>query len=112
MPEPSYCYHAVLVRLIDGDTCVLSIDLGFSIWMKRAVRILGVNCPEIHGATWEAGERAKRFTQAWLDAGPFVVKTHLDKADSFGRYLVEVWRGSASLATALIESGNAVEYVK
>ena len=30
-PE-KYCYDAVVVRVVDGDTLVLDIDLGLRVW--------------------------------------------------------------------------------
>ena len=37
-----YEYKAKLVRVIDGDTIELEIDLGFSITMKRKIRLLNI----------------------------------------------------------------------
>ena len=41
-----YHYKAVLVRVIDGDTIDVNIDLGFSVWHKARVRMLGIDTPE------------------------------------------------------------------
>ena len=103
-----YVRNARLIRVVDGDTLDLDIDLGFSTWMKRRVRLLGVNCPETTGDTREAGRAATGFTRIWLsDQTTFQVRTHLDKNDSFGRVLAEVWKGEDSLAAALLQAGHA-----
>ena len=53
--------------MIDGDTIVLDIDLGFGIWrLGQKVRVLGVNAPEMRGAPREAGRIAKAATTDWL----------------------------------------------
>ena len=46
MSEPFY-YKATLVRVIDGDTIDVDIDLGFSVWLnKQRVRLAGIVTPE------------------------------------------------------------------
>ena len=46
-PVPSYTYRAEVVRVLDGDTVELDIDLGFSTWVhKRSIRLLDVLAPE------------------------------------------------------------------
>lgn len=44
-PKP-YEYHAELVRVIDGDTYRLQIDLGFDLTLTESVRLAHINCPE------------------------------------------------------------------
>tara|TARA_R110001632_G_scaffold164349_2_gene282756 strand:+ start:3341 stop:3787 length:447 start_codon:yes stop_codon:yes gene_type:complete len=42
-----YEYKAVIVRVIDGDTVDVDVDLGFGIWMKKErVRLYGIDTPE------------------------------------------------------------------
>lgn len=110
MPTP-YCYFAKLVRVVDGDTADVTIDLGFHIWIKQRVRIRGVDTPEMHGATKAAGEAAKSFTEDWFATMlEFQIRTYLDKTDSFGRVLADIQCGYVSLAMDLLSSGHAVPY--
>ena len=40
-------YNCKLVKVIDGDTVDVDIDLGFGIWLKdERVRIMGIDTPE------------------------------------------------------------------
>lgn len=40
-------YHCKLIKVIDGDTVDVDIDLGFGIWLKdERVRIMGIDTPE------------------------------------------------------------------
>ena len=40
-------YRCTILRVIDGDTVDVDIDLGFGVWMrKERVRILGIDTPE------------------------------------------------------------------
>ena len=44
---PSYEYSGAITRVIDGDTVVMDIDLGFKIWLRdESVRLEGINAPE------------------------------------------------------------------
>lgn len=41
-----YSYNATLVRVIDGDTVDAMIDLGFEVWVKKRIRLNGIDAPE------------------------------------------------------------------
>ena len=46
MSDPYY-YNCTLVRVIDGDTIDVDIDLGFNIILaKRRIRLMGIDTPE------------------------------------------------------------------
>ncbi len=62
-----YLRRADLARVIDGDTVVLHIDLGWHITVDYAVRLLGVNSPEKRGITKAAGDAAQNYTQGWFE---------------------------------------------
>tara|TARA_R110000824_G_scaffold20903_16_gene78412 strand:+ start:1710 stop:2084 length:375 start_codon:yes stop_codon:yes gene_type:complete len=39
-------YFCKVTRVVDGDTIDVDIDLGFGIWHKARVRMLGIDTPE------------------------------------------------------------------
>ena len=41
-----FSYLCKLQRVVDGDTIDVNIDLGFHIWHKARVRMLGIDTPE------------------------------------------------------------------
>lgn len=42
-----YEYHAKVINVVDGDTIVVDIDLGFNVVLSnQSVRLLGVDTPE------------------------------------------------------------------
>ena len=41
-----YDYKAKLVKVVDGDTIDVTIDLGFDVSVKKRVRFEGINAPE------------------------------------------------------------------
>lgn len=113
LPIDKYIRKAKLVRVIDGDTVELDIDLGFGITIRSRVRVLGINTPETKGDSRERGLVAKQFTIDWFAKhGPDVVcRTTKDKNDSFGRFLAEITSGLHSLGADLLASGNAVPFM-
>jgi micrococcal nuclease len=81
-----YFYKANLIRVVDGDTVILDVDLGFGLWRKNfSYRLLRINAPELRS---EGGLQSKDRLIALCDGKQLYVTTV--KADSFGRYLVEL----------------------
>lgn len=110
-----YVRNAVVLNVVDGDTLDLNIDLGFRIWIRQRVRVYGIDCPEMHGPSKAAGLAAKSAALGWvktMSLDGIQVRTHLDKTDSFGRVLAEVWSGDDSLAAYLLSQGYAVPYTE
>jgi micrococcal nuclease len=116
-----YEYSARVLRVIDGDTLHLEIDLGFNVVIRDKVRLYGVNTPETSGPKAKtektAGAAATAFVTAWVADKPAVVlRSHDAKAigqEKYGRWLAVLTPagGGISLNDALIESGHAVKLV-
>lgn len=111
-PRPQYVYRAKVVRVIDGDSCVLTLDLGCHVTITRSVRLLGIDTPEVVGTTREAGIAAREYARTWVADGRLVVETRLDANDKYGRLLATIYRtgDGACLNQDLISSGHAVPY--
>jgi micrococcal nuclease len=110
---PSYDYRANAIGVVDGDTIDLKVDLGFTVFVDARVRLLGVNCPELHGSTAKAGKDAQTFTASWLWTHSTEITMRSYKAkerEKYGRWLAEIFPvgGGISLNQALLDSGNAV----
>jgi len=90
-PAVAYTYPATLVRVIDGDTAVLVIDLGFNVSTTQHVRFLGYNAPELHGKNASRAQAAKAELENLLAGRKLIVKTSKDFIQTFARYLAEVW---------------------
>ncbi|MEN9388991.1 MAG: Synechococcus phage, partial [Candidatus Parcubacteria bacterium] len=41
-----YTYYTKIDRVVDGDTCDVFIDLGFSVWHKERIRLAGIDTAE------------------------------------------------------------------
>ena len=113
-----YEYNANIIRVYDGDTVWADLDLGFGIWMRnQAIRLRGINTPELRGETKEAGIAARdRLKDLLTRAGnKCVIKTVKDdQTGKYGRILGEllVAGEEISLNQVLIDEGFAVPYMK
>lgn len=79
-------YKAVVDNVVDGDTVDLSIDLGFDIWHKTRVRLLGVDTPE---KWYDYGKVVKAYVQEKLEFQQVEISS--TKPDKYGRYLVDIY---------------------
>ena len=68
-----YEYKATIVRVVDGDTVDVDIDLGFDVWLRsQRIRLFGVDTPECrtrNKATKAHGLLAKAYVQKALIVG-------------------------------------------
>ena len=88
-----YEYKAKILRVVDGDTVDVDIDLGFGVWMhKERVRMMGIDTPESRTrdkVEKKFGLASKEFVKAYLPIGSMqVLKTEIDKSgeDSRGKF--------------------------
>jgi micrococcal nuclease len=94
-PQPvvSYTYKAELVRVVDGDTIDVRIDLGFSVWVAQRLRLLNTYAAEsksIDGPAHTANLQTL-LTEAGPKVGGLIVSTVKDRKDKYGRTLADVW---------------------
>ena len=108
-------YKCTMLRVVDGDTVDVDIDLGFGVWMrKQRIRLYGIDTPESRTRDLEEkkyGLAAKDFLVKWTNAGGLVLKTHKDGKGKFGRILGELWYGGVNINEKMIEEHHAVRYM-
>lgn len=100
MLKPAYQYKAYVLKVIDGDTLDLEVDLGFNVRVRERVRLLGVDTPETYGVSrdsqeYRAGMAAKQFVEMKLGQivhnDYIIVETDKDRKGKYGRYLAKIW---------------------
>ena len=110
-----YKYGAKLLRVLDGDTADVMIDLGFDTWVKARLRFKGVDTWEKR--TRDKAEKAKgllasAFTKEYLEknGGSFTIQSY--GKGKYGRVLAEIFIDGEekSLNQLLIENGHAYVY--
>ena len=119
-----YEYRAKLVKVVDGDTVDVDIDLGFGIWMKdERVRIMGIDTPESRTRDKIEklfGKAASARVKELLDED-IILKTQIarDGEDMKGKYgrilgdfMVERFEDGKQemLTDVLVQEGHAVAY--
>mgnify|MGYP003151010819 CR=1 FL=1 len=113
-----YTYYAKLRRVVDGDTVDVTIDCGFKIYIKKRVRLKGINTPECRTKDLEekarglaAKDRLIEILDSW--GNKMVIRTSINKKGKFGRLLGELIKIGDAYQNAnkmLLEEGHAVEY--
>lgn len=104
--EPAYRYRAHVNRVIDGDTYVLDVDLGFRVQAAITVRVFGYDAPEMTGPDKLFGHVAKDAAEALLrKAAVIVVETYKD-ARSFERWVASVYVDGVQVSELLIAEGH------
>lgn len=82
-----YLYHNVkVIRVLDGDTVELEIDLGNRIRWRDCFRLMGIDTPERNQPGYA---EAARWLRELLEGKISHMETH--KPDKFGRWLVDLY---------------------
>jgi len=112
---PMYTYNAKVEKIVDGDTVLATVDLGFNTWKKVTIRLNGINAPESRTTNQEEktkGLAAKSRLQQLLGTNQnnFVLISF--GVDKYGRCLGELYLdlNSPSINNTLILEGHAVLY--
>jgi micrococcal nuclease len=119
-----YEYRARLIKVVDGDTVDVDIDLGFGIWMKdERVRIMGIDTPEsrtrdkvekLFGKA--AGARVKELLEEDIILKTQIARNGEDMKGKYGRilgdFIVERFEDGKQemLTDILVAEGHAVAY--
>jgi len=86
-PDSLYLYKGVLERVVDGDTLLSGIDIGFKNFTRQRIRLRGINSPELDT---QEGKRILNYLKRRLRESPeLLVKTH--RQDKYGRYIGDVF---------------------
>ena len=123
-PSRKSCYNfrvTEIVKVVDGDTIDVIIDLGFALYKKERVRVAGVDTPEKRTRKQEDKELAIDATN-WLTEqldsaidgeDDLVIRTEIDGGfGKYGRLLGWLYIGedTESINERMIREGYAWEY--
>jgi endonuclease YncB( thermonuclease family) len=101
-----------VVRAIDGDTLEFVAHVWLGLDLTTAVRIRGIDAPEVNGACLTEKDLARQATQRLSElAAPGVVITNVAADKYFGRVTADVTTLTGTdVRTAMIGSGLARPY--
>ena len=112
--DDRYIYAAQVVRVVDGDTVVLNIDLGCGVWLNgEHCRLAGIDAPEKRGEDRAEGFAALHRLQSLIEAEAFrlIVRTYKDRRGKYGRWIVELWTvDGINLNERMVSDGFAREF--
>jgi micrococcal nuclease len=103
-------YRAEILRVVDGDTLEMDIDLWPSLRARSLVRLKGLDTPELRGPACERSlaQRARDYL-ATLAIG--AAQVDLVEPDKFGgRIDARVTARGVDLVSAMIEGGHGRPY--
>ena len=114
-----YEYKVNILKVVDGDTVDVDIDLGFGCWLRNErVRIVGIDCPESRTSDRIEkvfGEAAKQRVTSLLSSEATLIsqisKMGENMKGKFGRILGDFKTiNDQVISTTLMEEGHAVAY--
>lgn len=114
-----YEYRVKVLKVVDGDTVDVDIDLGFGVWIRgERVRIMGIDTPESRTANeveklfgLAAKHRLEELLGEYSVLRTQVAKDGTDMKGKFGRILGDfVDDGGRFISKVLTEEGHCVPY--
>ena len=118
MKSAPYCYAACRVdRVVDGDTVDLWINLGFSTFVKKRVRLQGIDAPESRTRDLDEKKRglaakARLIEMLHADQTGETALCDLESHEigKYGRVLGTLWIGDLNINRQMLVEGFAKEY--
>ena len=108
-----YEYTVNVVKVVDGDTVDVDIDLGFGmVYKKQRVRMLGIDTPESRTRDLtekKFGKASKKHLKKLLEEAESITLISHDKG-KFGRILGELFINDISINQKMIDDHHAVDY--
>ena len=113
--ETDFSYRVnKVIKVVDGDTIDVILDMGFDIMYKQRVRLFGIDTPESRTrdkVEKKYGLLAKKFLSDTLKKGKIVIKTHKgEETGKFGRILGEIYVNGVNVNILMCTKGHAVKY--
>jgi len=111
-----YEYKCKIIKVIDGDTTDVDIDLGFGVWLKKQrIRFFGIDTPESRTRDLEEkkyGLAAKEYVKSHLPLGSIqTLVTVKDGKGKYGRILGQFKMEDGSILNEnMIAEHHAVAY--
>jgi endonuclease YncB( thermonuclease family) len=100
-------FDATLHHAADGDTIIAIVELPFDVYVKRSVRLAGVDSWELDSPEQHKAQRAARWIEELIGSTPIVITPTRASFDLHGRILARVLTERGDLAQLLIENGLA-----
>ena len=115
MSEWEYRYRAKVVKVIDGDTLDVDVDLGMRVVIRQRLRLFGINTPETYGVKrdteeYKKGKVSKEYLVKIAEGKEVIIETHKDSTEKYGRYLAVMYIDDVNVGELLVSEGLAERY--
>lgn len=115
IPKPTYYYLGRVVRVVDGDTLDISVDLGFSVSIVERLRVAHIDTPELRSPVPDQRVAAKAswdMAMKLLPVGELVgVHSYKSGNEKYGRWLASITLPDGrDFGSVMVELGHAVSY--
>jgi micrococcal nuclease len=103
-----------IIKIVDGDTVDLLIDLGFDTYIEKRIRLYGINTPETRTRDLEEKEKglaAKSRLEELCELSnneSLILKSY--GTGKYGRVLGELIKNGEVLNDILLAEGHAKKY--
>ena len=110
-----YNYKAELLKVVDGDTVDMNVDMGFNVRIKQRMRLYGIDTAELRDKDEDKRKKAlkaKDYVCELLKLNQsYEIETY--KEDKYGRLLVKIYLNEEeTLNEMLLKIGLAEFYMK
>jgi micrococcal nuclease len=103
-----YKYRAIVIRVIDGDTIDVDIDLGFfTVIHKQRIRLHGIDAPEVRGSERFSGLKSKSWLKQKIEGKEIELVTFKDAKGKYGRWLGVIYFKNRNINHLMVEKGLA-----
>ena len=100
--QPQYIYNAEVVRVVDGDTVIANVDVGFDMWKRCNIRLHGIDAPETRTRDIDEkvmGLQSKDRLIQLLEENDNKFVLESMGLDKYGRSLGVLWTGYHEVET-------------
>jgi len=106
--ENLHHYRGLVIKVYDGDTITVDIDLGFKISMhKQKIRLSRINTPEVRGPEKAQGIVSRDWLRERILGKEIMLVTYKDKKGKYGRWLADIWIDDVCINDELVRKGLA-----
>jgi len=99
-----FTFRADVERVVDGDTLIVVLDLGFRLTARHYLRLRGIDCAELDTAE---GKKAKAFVEKAVKGAEYLLVTST-RSDKYGRYLADLFIPPKNSDSVLRTSSSVV----
>jgi len=115
-PKMYRYYIKEIIKIIDGDSLIALVDLGFHLYLEKNIRLMDIDSPELRTLDEEMkayGLRSKEKLEEYLTSGDGrIILDSISNKDKYGRVLGNLYKEGKDVTASeyMIANGYAWPY--